>query len=86
VDYIVYNNNNVPSEFLLDNDGVCFCSTEFLSRAIMSDEGERTCPLCAEEMDLTDQQLRPCKCGYQVCSISMFSLLGNNLKVFIWSV
>ncbi|PNY14632.1 hypothetical protein L195_g011316 [Trifolium pratense] len=31
----------------------------------MSDEGERTCPLCAEEMDLTDQQLRPCKCGYQ---------------------
>ncbi|XP_045799789.1 uncharacterized protein LOC123893979 isoform X1 [Trifolium pratense] len=33
----------------------------------MSDEGERTCPLCAEEMDLTDQQLRPCKCGYQIC-------------------
>ena len=34
--------------------------------AIMSDEGERTCPLCAEEMDLTDQQLKPCKCGYEV--------------------
>ena len=27
----------------------------------MSDEGEKTCPLCAEEMDLTDQQLKPCK-------------------------
>lgn len=40
--------------------------TEFPSRAIMSDEGERTCPLCAEEMDLTDQQLKPCKCGYEV--------------------
>jgi len=39
---------------------------EFLSREIMSDEGERTCPLCAEEMDLTDQQLKPCKCGYEV--------------------
>ncbi|XP_009784817.1 uncharacterized protein LOC107819772 isoform X2 [Nicotiana tabacum] len=33
----------------------------------MSDQGERTCPLCAEEMDLTDQQLKPCKCGYQIC-------------------
>ncbi|KAI7725016.1 hypothetical protein M8C21_033597 [Ambrosia artemisiifolia] len=33
----------------------------------MSDEGEKTCPLCAEEMDLTDQQLRPCKCGYDIC-------------------
>ena len=32
----------------------------------MSDQGEKTCPLCAEEMDLTDQQLKPCKCGYQV--------------------
>ncbi|KAG6631652.1 hypothetical protein CIPAW_13G104900 [Carya illinoinensis] len=33
----------------------------------MSDEGEKTCPLCAEEMDLTDQQLKPCKCGYEIC-------------------
>ncbi|XP_057451428.1 uncharacterized protein LOC130743273 isoform X2 [Lotus japonicus] len=33
----------------------------------MSDEGERSCPLCAEEMDLTDQQLKPCKCGYEIC-------------------
>ncbi|KAK6926855.1 hypothetical protein RJ641_008574 [Dillenia turbinata] len=35
--------------------------------ATMSDEGEKTCPLCAEEMDLTDQQLKPCKCGYEIC-------------------
>ncbi|XP_042475680.1 uncharacterized protein LOC122057592 isoform X2 [Macadamia integrifolia] len=33
----------------------------------MSDEAEKTCPLCAEEMDLTDQQLKPCKCGYEIC-------------------
>lgn len=33
----------------------------------MSDDGDKTCPLCAEEMDLTDQQLKPCKCGYEVC-------------------
>ncbi|XP_010520331.1 PREDICTED: uncharacterized protein LOC104799481 isoform X2 [Tarenaya hassleriana] len=33
----------------------------------MSDQGEKTCPLCAEEMDQTDQQLKPCRCGYQIC-------------------
>ncbi|KAK1270275.1 hypothetical protein QJS04_geneDACA016185 [Acorus gramineus] len=33
----------------------------------MADEGDRTCPLCMEEMDLTDQQLKPCKCGYEIC-------------------
>ncbi|GLT53572.1 hypothetical protein SLA2020_268350 [Shorea laevis] len=33
----------------------------------MSDEGEKTCPLCAEEMDFTDQQLKPCRCGYEIC-------------------
>ncbi|KAF3785530.1 CCR4-NOT transcription complex subunit 4 [Nymphaea thermarum] len=30
-------------------------------------EGERLCPLCTEEMDMTDQQLKPCKCGYEIC-------------------
>ncbi|KAL9255867.1 CCR4-NOT transcription complex subunit 4-like protein [Drosera capensis] len=39
----------------------------FEIRATMSDEGEKLCPLCAEEMDLTDQQLKPCKCGYEIC-------------------
>lgn len=37
----------------------------------MSDDGDRTCPLCAEEMDITDQQLKPCKCGYEVLSSSL---------------
>lgn len=37
----------------------------------MSDDGDRTCPLCAEEMDITDQQLKPCKCGYEVLSSSV---------------
>ncbi|XP_056166237.1 uncharacterized protein LOC115670873 isoform X2 [Syzygium oleosum] len=37
------------------------------ARETMCDEGEKTCPLCAEEMDLTDQQLKPCKCGYEIC-------------------
>ncbi|KAL8145766.1 hypothetical protein AgCh_003784 [Apium graveolens] len=36
-------------------------------RNMMTTEEGRRCPLCAEEMDFTDQQLKPCKCGYQVC-------------------
>lgn len=40
----------------------------------MSDQGEKTCPLCAEEMDLTDQQLKPCKCGYEVWDTYPLSL------------
>ena len=32
-------------------------------RGIMNNEEEKRCPLCAEEMDWTGQQLNPCKCG-----------------------
>mmetsp|Transcript_1766 Transcript_1766/g.3929 ORF Transcript_1766/g.3929 Transcript_1766/m.3929 type:complete len:797 (+) Transcript_1766:78-2468(+) len=31
------------------------------------DDSECVCPLCCEEMDISDQQFYPCKCGYQVC-------------------
>ncbi|GAB4825388.1 hypothetical protein Ancab_008262 [Ancistrocladus abbreviatus] len=41
-------------------------SFDFLG-ATVGDKGEKSCPLCAEEMDLTDQQLKPCKCGYEIC-------------------
>ena len=33
----------------------------------VNDDGENICPLCVEEMDLTDRQLKPCQCGYEVC-------------------
>lgn len=32
-----------------------------------SDDGDNVCPLCTEEMDLTDKQLKPCHCGYEIC-------------------
>jgi len=28
---------------------------------------EYVCPLCCEELDISDRQFFPCKCGYQVC-------------------
>ena len=30
------------------------------------DEYDTTCPLCVEEMDLSDQNFLPCPCGYKV--------------------
>ncbi|CAB9503510.1 CCR4-NOT transcription complex subunit 4 [Seminavis robusta] len=33
----------------------------------MMDDNEHVCPLCCEELDISDQQFFPCKCGYQVC-------------------
>ena len=32
----------------------------------MSDQTNEKCPLCLNKMDLTDKQLKPCKCGYEV--------------------
>ncbi|CAG8774196.1 5298_t:CDS:1, partial [Ambispora leptoticha] len=34
-------------------------------RIYYSDEEEFVCPLCMEEMDLSDRNFRPCPCGYQ---------------------
>ena len=31
-----------------------------------SDDSDYTCPLCMEEMDMTDRKFQPCQCGYQV--------------------
>lgn len=30
------------------------------------EEEEMLCPLCLEELDITDRNFRPCQCGYQV--------------------
>jgi len=50
----------------------------------MSDDGDHTCPLCAEEMDITDQQLKPCKCGYDVCiSIILLSDQSNCMPLLL---
>jgi hypothetical protein len=36
---------------------------------IDDDEEEEVCPLCVEELDLTDKNFRPCPCGYQVAPL-----------------
>ncbi|KAF9976189.1 transcriptional repressor general negative regulator of transcription subunit 4, partial [Modicella reniformis] len=33
----------------------------------MSDVEDYDCPLCMEELDISDRNFRPCPCGYQIC-------------------
>lgn len=49
----------------------------------MVDKGEKSCPICTEEMDLTDQQLKPCKCGYEVWTCFFTYTYATNICVFI---
>ena len=37
------------------------------SNGLFTGEEDWDCPLCMEEMDLSDKNFRPCPCGYQVC-------------------
>lgn len=32
----------------------------------MSDDEDNDCPLCLEEIDISDKYFKPCPCGYQV--------------------
>lgn len=39
----------------------------FAADADSDDDDDDSCPLCMEQLDATDKQFMPCKCGYQVC-------------------
>lgn len=43
----------------------------------ISDDEEELCPLCVEEMDLSDKNFKPCPCGYQVCQFCYNNIRSN---------
>ncbi|KAK0641260.1 hypothetical protein B0T16DRAFT_212730 [Cercophora newfieldiana] len=43
------------------------------------DDEEEVCPLCIEELDLSDRNFRPCPCGYQICQFC-FNNIKNNMN------
>ncbi|KAG7662515.1 NOT4 [[Candida] subhashii] len=43
--------------------------------SFISDGEEEYCPLCVEEMDISDKNFKPCPCGYQICQFCY-----NNIK------
>eukprot|EP01125_Pyxidicula_operculata_P018386 TRINITY_DN652_c0_g1_i6.p2 TRINITY_DN652_c0_g1~~TRINITY_DN652_c0_g1_i6.p2 ORF type:complete len:802 (-),score=259.50 TRINITY_DN652_c0_g1_i6:3066-5471(-) len=38
------------------------------------------CPLCLDELDLTDRSFKPCKCGYQMCGFCWNQINDNHGK------
>ncbi|KAI9287350.1 RING/Ubox like zinc-binding domain-containing protein, partial [Umbelopsis sp. AD052] len=43
----------------------------------MSDVDDYDCPLCMEELDLSDRNFRPCPCGYQICRFCWHHIREN---------
>ncbi|KAL7409206.1 RING/Ubox like zinc-binding domain-containing protein, partial [Mrakia frigida] len=43
----------------------------------LSQEEDPECPLCMEEMDLSDINFKPCPCGYQICRFCHHHILAN---------
>ncbi|CAO2175050.1 unnamed protein product [Urochloa humidicola] len=46
----------------------------------MSTQANDKCPLCLDPMDLTDQQLKPCTCGYEVCLYCWHRIMNMDQK------
>ncbi|GJJ71380.1 CCR4-NOT transcription complex subunit 4 [Entomortierella parvispora] len=44
---------------------------------MMSDEEDFDCPLCMEELDISDRNFRPCPCGYQICRFCWHHIKEN---------
>lgn len=40
--------------------------------AYTSFQEDLDCPLCLEEIDISDANFKPCPCGYQVCLRVLF--------------
>lgn len=45
--------------------------------SFISDEEEDLCPLCIEELDLSDRNFKPCPCGYQICQFCYNNIRQN---------
>ncbi|KAI8799448.1 RING/Ubox like zinc-binding domain-containing protein [Cladochytrium replicatum] len=46
--------------------------------SITSDDEDMECPLCMEEIDVTDKYFKPCPCGYQICRFCWNRIMENH--------
>eukprot|EP00124_Ichthyophonus_hoferi_P005343 Ihof_evm3s751 gene=Ihof_evmTU3s751 len=44
----------------------------------MADDGDEECPLCMEQLDVTDKTFFPCPCGYQICGFCWHRLRNES--------
>lgn len=47
------------------------------SDSLFSEDEDDFCPLCVEEMDITDKNFKPCPCGYQICQFCYNNIRTN---------
>lgn len=52
-------------------------SFENNSDSFLSEDEDDFCPLCVEEMDITDKNFKPCPCGYQICQFCYNNIRTN---------
>ena len=45
--------------------------------SFISEGEEEYCPLCIEEMDISDKNFKPCPCGYQICQFCYNNIRQN---------
>jgi len=63
-------------------------SASLLTLFVSLQEEDPECPLCMEEMDLSDINFKPCPCGYQVSSLSLSFLpppSPPSIELTFWS-
>lgn len=48
-----------------------------MTDSFISDDEEDLCPLCIEEMDISDKNFKPCPCGYQICQFCYNNIRQN---------
>lgn len=44
---------------------------------LFSEDEDDICPLCCEDMDITDKNFKPCPCGYQICQFCYNNIRTN---------
>lgn len=52
-------------------------SFENISDSFLSEDEDDLCPLCCEDMDITDKNFKPCPCGYQICQFCYNNIRTN---------
>ena len=51
-----------------------------------SSDDEASCPLCTEELDVTDIHFKPCPCGYQVSLLQQPNPVSRTTSILTLSL
>lgn len=78
-DFYEYDEEEDEMQYNLDH------TTEHILDDEEDEEETIECPVCMEELDATDRQFKPCKCGYQVKCVTL-PTLHTSLFIIIFTI